>query len=76
MHRGLRDGRFNLSQSSVPKMESDAQLGVDWPEQAFESDTSQRLRNCVSCSRATGRNPESAELFVNMQQRGDAWREA
>jgi hypothetical protein len=76
MDGGLRIGRFNLSKSSVPNMESDVKFGVDWSEQTIVLDISQRLMNTASCSRATGRNPESGELFVNVQQRGEAWREA
>ena len=44
MDRGLTHGRFNISSSPVPNMESNAHFGRGWMDRSVESDTARKIR--------------------------------
>ena len=44
MDRGLTHGRFNISSSPVPNIESNAHFGMGWMDRSIESDTERKIR--------------------------------
>lgn len=44
MDRGLTHGRFDISSSPVPNIESNAHFGMGWMDQSIESDTARKIR--------------------------------
>jgi hypothetical protein len=44
MDQGLTHGRFKISSSAVPNIESNAHFGMGWMDRSIESDTSREIR--------------------------------